>query len=66
MRNRHIKAKVVRIGNWWQVLTKEDDRIRRLGTLGGFMRWEIPYNTMDDVEKALKNVWGFTVVKSFK
>lgn len=66
-RNSNIKAKVVRVGRYWQVLTKrEDGTIRRLGRLGGFMEWEREYNSFEDVEGALERVWGFTVVKSFK
>ena len=59
-------AKVVKVGNYYQVLIKEGNSIKRMTTLGDFMKWECQYNSIQSIEKKLHDIWGYKVVKTFK
>lgn len=61
------RAKVVRVGNDWQVLVKPyGRRPHRMRNLSDFMKWDCRYNSKQFVEETLERVWNVEIVQQFR
>ena len=60
------RAKVVRVGNNWQVLVKDyGKRPRRMCDLYGHMKWNCTYNSKQSVEETVQRIWNVEIVQQF-